>query len=204
MSTSIDKLETREPNEVAVVVNHWLENVAPKNLAQTEHNLSVLSTYVRNELREGVSVTLLNAMLSKLGDIKNGGRLEFIGTERQKTAREINEDDLRRRGILEPAERKKSEFDRIDEAKEAKRDKRTFDQRKTDAAETETQLAAEVECRRQIQFYTAMHVTGRIDHAKTQRNRKMLSEFRVWKDTAKTVVDWPGTLFYIKEAISKM
>jgi hypothetical protein len=204
---SILELETTIDNsaELDAVARYWFSK--NPNVLPNDENARILVKHIAVNLNGVYSVgNIQKAYEANKDNIGHKGTTvveKIVQVEKPKTEAQLAEEKRRQKDVAGFG-RRKTEFDRLDEKAELARDKRTAEQRQKDAEDAELQQAAEVECRRQIQFYTAMHATGRIDHAKTQRNRKMLSEFRVWKDAAKTVVDWPGTLFYIKEAISKM
>lgn len=65
------------------------------------------------------------------------------------------------------------------------------------------QQTARNACQELVLGHQAMR-GGRVDHAKTARERQMLSEFRVWTDASKIKVDWAGTLAGLNIAIREM
>ena len=127
-------------------------------------------------------MTNLNASLSALS-----GKLEF-----KKSAREINEDDLRRRGFLEPvSQSRKTEFDRINEKQEAGRDKRSPEQKLQSAKDTIAQNDAKSAATGAAGSYICNRTDGRIDHRKTQERREELKQIRAYSSS--NTVDWVET-----------
>ncbi len=62
--------------EKITVVKYWSENLAPKDFLNSEHNAGELAQYL---FARGLDTTFnnLTAAVSALGDINNGGRLQF-------------------------------------------------------------------------------------------------------------------------------
>jgi hypothetical protein len=118
--------------EKITVAKYWFEKLAPKDFLNSEHNAAEVALYLAER---GLDTTFdnLTAAVNALGDINNGGRLQFnpkpqviekiVYVTPEKTADDIAREKREKferahsQGLLQSTKHNRTEFDRGNENK---------------------------------------------------------------------------------------
>jgi hypothetical protein len=119
-------------HEKDVVAKYWFDHLAPKDFINSEHNASLIAQYL-HERNLDTTFNNFNEALKTLGDINNGGRLQFnpkpqtiekiIYKEPEKTAEDVAREKREKferahsQGLLQSTKHNRTELDRGDENK---------------------------------------------------------------------------------------
>jgi hypothetical protein len=145
------------------VIDLWQKSKwFPAGLLETEHNFNVLSGALQQF--DYLSISDIVAVVQQLGDIANGGKLQYAQkapetitvtkiVERQKTRGELQEEKDIRKVKAGFHVQHKTAFDRDDERQEADRDKRSPQQKAIDGAKEQGQREAKAETLHIINSY---------------------------------------------------
>ena len=174
-------------------MDYWSQHYRPKALLESDHNGYQLLNFINKEFGGTFSFTALNAAVSRLGNISEGGSLQYDKpVQRQLTQAEITRrkmEDLANSGVVSNANSWKAN------SEDAQRKVQSAVNERHRAASARENIKAKREAVAEVETYSAQHPSGRLDHAETQRRREQLKQLLpVNGDTA----DWTQVLAKVK------
>ena len=187
-------MQVQTQQEVESIVNIWVEQQAPKNFSQTDHNARLILDFVLNNCGGYFSFSNLTRALTELGDISTGGVLQFHALPKspQQLARE-KRDFLSKMGIVVDANSWKA-----DPAEQARKAKASIDTRHN-AAQSRLDTRSRREIEACILGYSAYR-DGKVSHALTEQRRNDLRKLAVHSNGK---FDAGKTLALVREGIRR-
>ena len=184
------QVQTKE--EVAAIVNQWVDLHAPKDLSQTDHNAGLIADFIVKKCGGFFSFSNLSRAVIELGDLATGGVLQFhsLPKDPKEIARD-KRDFLAKMGIITNSASWKA-----DPSEQHSKSKARIAARQS-AAQDRLDGRSRRQIEAAISGYSAYR-SGRLSHALTEQRRSDLRKIAVHSDGQ---FDAAKTLALVREAI---